>query len=221
LARLPTTSVIVIFYNEVFSVLLRCLHSIYNRTPRELLHEIVLINDNSTKPELYEKLQTYVSDNFEGKVKLVVNKGRLGLIATRMKGAELASGEVIVFLDSHMEVNTNWLPPLLEPIALNRKVATVPNIDDIHADDFEYENLASYLNGGFDWNLRYQYFPLTHQQYPEKDEPFVLAAMTGKLPQSSQPRLTFPIACRWSLRDRARLFLRARRLRQGDVLVQR
>lgn len=93
---------------------MRCLHSIYNRTPPQLLHEIILVNDNSTNSNLFEELENYVDKNFGGKVKMFVNKKRRGLIKTRMEGARHATGEVIVFLDSHMEVTWNWLPPLLE-----------------------------------------------------------------------------------------------------------
>lgn len=88
-------------------------HSIYNRTPNELLHEIILVNDASTKKDLYEPLQKYIEDNFDNRVKLINLKERKGLIVTRMEGARRASGDALVFLDSHMEVNVNWLPPLL------------------------------------------------------------------------------------------------------------
>jgi polypeptide N-acetylgalactosaminyltransferase len=113
LKSLPHTSIIVIFHNERTSILLRTIHSIYNRTPHELVHEILLVNDASTRPELYEPLRKYVRENFDRRVKIVNLKTRSGLIVTRMEGARRASGDILVFLDSHIEVNVNWLPPLL------------------------------------------------------------------------------------------------------------
>jgi polypeptide N-acetylgalactosaminyltransferase len=113
LKELPQTSCVVIFHNEHPSIIFRALHSIVNRTPHELLREIILVNDASTKLELRETFIEYISKNFHGIVKLVQLEKRVGLIVARMEGARRASGEVLVFLDSHVEVNVNWLPPLL------------------------------------------------------------------------------------------------------------
>jgi polypeptide N-acetylgalactosaminyltransferase len=93
--------------------LLRCVHSIYNRTPKKLLHEIILVNDNSSFPELYKDLPVYVEKMFDKRVKIVENSERQGLIKARMTGAKIATGEVISFLDSHMEVYNGWMVPLL------------------------------------------------------------------------------------------------------------
>lgn len=45
--NLPTASIIICFYNEHPQALFRTIQSIIRRTPRKLLHEIILINDYS------------------------------------------------------------------------------------------------------------------------------------------------------------------------------
>ncbi|XP_062424785.1 polypeptide N-acetylgalactosaminyltransferase 11 isoform X5 [Rhea pennata] len=44
---LPFASVIICFYNEALSALLRTVHSVLDRTPAYLLHEIILVDDSS------------------------------------------------------------------------------------------------------------------------------------------------------------------------------
>ena len=46
--HLPTASVILVFYDEGFSVLLRTVHSAINTSPKELLKEVIMIDDGSS-----------------------------------------------------------------------------------------------------------------------------------------------------------------------------
>lgn len=95
--NLPATSVIIVFHNEGWSVLLRTVHSVLNRSPKNVLKEILLVDDFSDKENLKGDLESYI-EQFNGKVKLIRNSQREGLIRTRSRGAQEATGDVIVFL---------------------------------------------------------------------------------------------------------------------------
>lgn len=45
---LPTISVVLIYLNEALSIIQRAIRSIIDRTPAELLVEIILVDDHST-----------------------------------------------------------------------------------------------------------------------------------------------------------------------------
>ena len=49
LTKLPNVSVVIPFHNEHWSTLLRSAVSVLNRSPKHLVHEIILVDDFSTK----------------------------------------------------------------------------------------------------------------------------------------------------------------------------
>ena len=57
------------------------------RTPKELLHEILLVDDKSDKEHLGSQLDEYVKENFDPSlVKIVRQEKRQGLMRSRMTG---------------------------------------------------------------------------------------------------------------------------------------
>ncbi|XP_006873763.1 PREDICTED: putative polypeptide N-acetylgalactosaminyltransferase-like protein 5 [Chrysochloris asiatica] len=153
--HLPTASVIICFYNEEFNALFRTLTSVINLTPHHLLEEIILVDDKSEFDDLKEKLD-YHLEVFRGKIKLIRNKKREGLIRAKLIGASLASGDVLVFLDSHCEVNRFWLEPLLAVISKDPHIVVCPLIDIIDAMTLEYKAFPV-VRGAFDWNLHFKW----------------------------------------------------------------
>ncbi|XP_053322746.1 polypeptide N-acetylgalactosaminyltransferase 11 [Spea bombifrons] len=180
---LPLASVVICFYNEAFSALLRTVHSVLDRSPGDLLQEIILVDDNSDLDDLKKDLDDYIEENLPKKVKLVRNKQREGLIRGRMVGASHATGDVLVFLDSHCEVNEMWLQPLLTPIKENRKNVVCPVIDIISADTLIYSS-SPVVRGGFNWGLHFKWdpVPLVELEGPEGfTTPFRSPTMAGGL----------------------------------------
>jgi len=58
---LPDTSVIICFHNEAWSVLLRTVHSVIERTPNKLLNEVILVDDFSDMEHTKKALTDYMA----------------------------------------------------------------------------------------------------------------------------------------------------------------
>lgn len=87
---LPSTSVVMAVHNEAWSILLRAIWSVINRTPDELLEELILIDDFSDKAHMKKPLEEYLAEQFSSKVKLMRTEQREGVARARLMGAEKA-----------------------------------------------------------------------------------------------------------------------------------
>ncbi|XP_052234412.1 polypeptide N-acetylgalactosaminyltransferase 13-like [Dreissena polymorpha] len=173
---LPTASIIIPFFDEWPSILLRTIYSIVNRTPRKLLKEIILVDDGSQMKELKSKLDAYLESHFPvGLVKMIRVPNRLGLIQARLMGYRNSTGDIIIFFDSHMEVNIDWLQPLLTEVKHNRKTIAMATLDYIQKDTMAYTYYKDYMiRYGFNWRLVF------YEEFFRNDQ-------VGPKPESTRP----------------------------------
>ncbi|WAQ93812.1 GALT9-like protein [Mya arenaria] len=163
---LPKASVIVIFHNEAWTPLLRTAHSVVNRSPPEYLHEVILLDDFSDRVGLGQELTDYVAKTWpDGVVSVVRTKERSGLIRARLAGARAATGDVLIFLDSHCEAAPGWIEPILARIKEDRRNVLCPIIDVISDQTLEYSGNGGYQPGGFSWSLHF-----TWEDIPESSK---------------------------------------------------
>ncbi|XP_047511843.1 putative polypeptide N-acetylgalactosaminyltransferase 9 isoform X1 [Pieris napi] len=184
LEDLPQTAVVICFHNEAWSVLLRTVHSVIDRSPPHLIKEIVLVDDFSDMPHLMQQLDDYMSAL--PKVRIVRATRREGLIRARLLGARYVTAPVLTYLDSHCECTEGWLEPLLDRIARNKTTVVCPVIDviDDNTLEYHYRDSTSVNVGGFDWNLQFNWHPVPAKErsrHKHTAEPVWSPTMAGGL----------------------------------------
>ena len=157
--KLPAATVVIPFYNEALSMLLRTIHSILWRSPDKLLAKIILVDDASTREYLKEPLDRYV--RLLPKVELIRNEHREGLIRSRMRGYRLATSKVVLFQDAHTECNVGWLEPLLDDLMKHPQSVIQPFVDGVDRLTLEFAAPPTYYRGAFSWDLRWVTFYLS------------------------------------------------------------
>lgn len=171
LKSLPSASVLMVFYNEPFSTLMRSVHSVLNRTPPSLLHEVVLLDDGSDAPDVAAsgngKLQRYV--DLLPKVRLLRSPQREGIVGARLRAIRAAEASIFVVLDSHIEVQPQWLEPLVARIQQDRRRIVMPQVDGIDAETLEHIAGGIGCKLGFLWQLmEHSYEPHQMERLPEE-----------------------------------------------------
>ncbi|XP_065369181.1 putative polypeptide N-acetylgalactosaminyltransferase 9 isoform X2 [Calliphora vicina] len=181
---LPATDVIICFHNEAWSVLLRTVHSVFDRSPEHLIGNIILVDDFSDMPHTKKQLEDYFAAN--PKVKILRAPKREGLIRARLLGARHATSPVLTYLDSHCECTEGWLEPLLDRIARNSTTVVCPVIDVIDDTtlEYHYRDSGGVNVGGFDWNLQFNWHAVPDREkkrHKNSAEPVYSPTMAGGL----------------------------------------
>ncbi|XP_066571854.1 polypeptide N-acetylgalactosaminyltransferase 12 [Amia ocellicauda] len=167
---MPTTSVVIAFYNEAWSTLLRTVHSVLETSPDILLKEIILVDDYSDREHLKGPLEAYISNL--RKVRLIRARKREGLVRARLLGASITSGDVLTFLDCHCECHEGWLEPLLNRIKEKESAVVCPVIDVIDWNTFQYlGNSGEPQIGGFDWRLVFTWHSVPEYEQKRRRSP--------------------------------------------------
>lgn len=172
--RLPTVSIIIPVHQENKILLKRTIQSILLNTPRFLLLQIIIVVDQeSSSYENFDqsfKINEHLKENEEkskkyknylqyfplffgeqsNKIIIHQNLARIGWSRSINNVLNITTGEVLIFLKSHIEVGHNWLPPLLAPIVLNPQSISIPTLGQIKPDDFMFEQISLM---GLSWNL--------------------------------------------------------------------
>uniref|UniRef100_A0A0B7A7H3 Polypeptide N-acetylgalactosaminyltransferase n=1 Tax=Arion vulgaris TaxID=1028688 RepID=A0A0B7A7H3_9EUPU len=174
--RLPSSSIIITFHHVDSSVLLRNILSILTRSLPVIIHEIIVVDDGSSdeSDELLSQLPG---------LKVISNKQSQGRGVARVQGAAIATGDVIVFVDGLVEVNVNWLSPLLLRLMESPKSLVAPVLDTIDYKTFDYLPVPTLVRGGFDWGLHYRWedVPFRFQARPNPLSPIKSPALCGSV----------------------------------------
>lgn len=137
---LPTVSIIFPIYNEALSMLLRAVHSIINNTPQRLLLDVILVDDDSKNENLKEPLDRYIA-LLPAKVRILRNEQREGLIRSRMRGAAIARGEVLMFQDAHTEFSKGWAEATLSYIQKHPNAIVQPVVEELQVNSISWPTL--------------------------------------------------------------------------------
>ncbi|KAL6064016.1 hypothetical protein STEG23_028536, partial [Scotinomys teguina] len=184
-AQLPSLTVILIFMNEVLSVIQRAITSIINQTPPRLLKEVILVDDFSSHGELKARLDETImlyNQSYPVLLKLIRHTKRRGLAQARNTGLEAATANVVAILDAHIEVNAGWTEPILSWIQEDHTVVVSPVFDNIDFNTFELEK-KELAADGFDWKLwcQYDHIPQAWIQLDDVTAPVISPSIMGIL----------------------------------------
>lgn len=157
---LPKASIILIFHNEAWSLLLRTINSILSQTSKHIIEEIILVDDASDRKHLQKPLEDYIKKFPE--IKLIRSPLRVGVSGVRSLGALNARGPILVYVDSHIEMMPFWLEPLLERFKFKKNVIAYPTLSSINSDNLMFDSSFNVpkVFGGLNWKMQFRWIDI-------------------------------------------------------------
>eukprot|EP00439_Symbiodinium_sp_Y106_P080320 s735_g19.t1 len=100
----PRTISVVLPCAEERDLAFKTVKSVFDTTPTDILHEIVVVDDGSNPP----LSETHLNADVQKKYKILIKRHdrTVGLIGAKKTGGDAATGDIIVFFDCHVGLLT-------------------------------------------------------------------------------------------------------------------
>lgn len=146
-----TVSIVIPWLAEKWQHMEGTMKAILHFTPDELVNEYIWISDGNLDSKEVE-LKALSS-----KVKVFAFEERQGLMRAKMKGVEMATAPVIVFLEAHVIPNKHWLQHILHRVVINPKALAMPVLDQIPQENWHLYYPMSPGHWRYEWNFNLVY----------------------------------------------------------------
>jgi len=148
---------------------LKTVQSVFDSTP-DVLREIIIVDDGSDPP-LNQLITEEICERY--KVKLIRHESQTGLIAAKLHGGNLATGDIVVFFDCHVAPQPNWHIPFLQLISENNRRIVVPVITSLDVSTWTQLGTAGVAKCYLTWDADFKWF--------ESDDDFIPVISGGLL----------------------------------------
>lgn len=131
----PKTISVVLPCAEERDYALKTVISVFESTPGDVLHEIVVVDDGSNPP----LSSTHLTPDVQQRYKVLVKRHdqTIGLIGAKKTGGDAATGDIVVFFDCHVAPQANWYKEFLSLISENYRRMVVPQITALDVDTWK------------------------------------------------------------------------------------
>ncbi len=137
-------TVIISSLNEQY--LTKTLDSLLSTTPVDILPEVIVIDDVSDQPVVYNN----------PRVRVVRNSERQGLIRSRNIGSRLATSPVVISMDAHVHTFPGWLPPIIKRLEQRDRCVVIPMSCGLKPDTWITDGPTE-AKTGWRWNLDFRW----------------------------------------------------------------
>jgi len=131
----PKTFSVVLPCAEEREYALKTVQSVFENTPSDLLHEIVVVDDGSQPPLSLTHLSEGIQRKY--KVKIMRHETTIGLIGAKKTGGDAATGDIIVFFDCHVAPQPGWHNDFTTLVSENYRRMVVPHITALDVDTWK------------------------------------------------------------------------------------
>lgn len=130
----PRTISVVLPCAEERDLAFKTVKSVFDETPTDILHEIVVVDDGSNPP----LSETHLNSDVQKKYKILIKRHdrTVGLIGAKKTGGDAATGDIIVFFDCHVAPQPRWHEDFMKLIAENYRRMVIPQITALDIDSW-------------------------------------------------------------------------------------